>query len=479
MPLSPQAQAVTDAFTATLTPDQRSNFNAAIQNAPALVGQINAALASGDLRSFALLPPGTNAGGQYNPSSRAIELPASILTSPAAPARFDPAELVFVTGHEVQHAVNRPAQQAATDALVQEANRIGRSPQIAHDYTAAISERISAHRQDEASAHIAGINATVSMLRTANPNQLPSLEDLHRANPDRMGDFIAVTPGNPPSYAMRGGMRLEPDMSLAPNAANLEATARLYFDQPGSSTRIGPNGNSDYANYYATNWVGYVAQVERANAPAHAAAGRAPELRLDLGRLGITEAQIESNGLNLGAARGRHPYLDTTTSPPTPGHFDHTRGVNQHVPITTPDVALPMDHPESPDHALYRGGRAAVERMEQGLGRAYDGNSERLARAVTVLARENGLDRIDHVLLSADNGRDVRAGQNLFVVQGRVDDPAHLRACMRTDEALARSPANNESLLAEMRSAQQAREQSEAMDRQQTAQRDTAARTLV
>ena len=479
MPLTPQAQAVADAFTAGLSADQRSNFNAAIQNAPVLAGQINAAFASGDLRGFALLPPGINAGGQYNPGSRTMELPAAILTSPAPPAQFRPAELTFVMGHEVQHAINRPTQQLATDALVQEASRIGRSPDVAHDYTTAIATRMAAHRQDEATAHIAGFNATVSMVRGASPNHTPSLEDLYRAHPGRMGDFIAITPGNPATYSLRGGLRLEPDMTLAPNAANVEATARLYFDRPANQTRIGPNADSDYPNYYATNWVGYVAQVERANAATHAAQGRSPELRLNLGALGITEAQIERNGLSLGAAGGRQPYVDTTTSPPTPGHLDHTQGVNRHVPISVPAVLPSMDQPGSPDNALYRGTRAAVERMEAGLGRDYDANSEKLTRAATVLARENGLDRVDHVLLSTDNGRGVRAGQNLFVVQGRVDDPAHLRASMRTDDAIARSREQNEAMLVTARAQQPPREQSAAVEHQQITQREAPGRSLV
>ena len=136
-------------------------------------------------------------------------------------------------------------------------------------------------------------------------------------------------------------------------------------------------------------------------------------------------------------------------------------------------AAATMDQPGSPDHALYRDSRAAVERMEAGLGRSFDANSEALARSAVVLARQSGMERIDHVLLSIDNGRDVRAGQNLFVVQGAVDDPAHLRACIRTDEALSRTPAQCERLLAE------AREQAAlAQERMQAATREGQTRGL-
>ncbi|RXR06561.1 XVIPCD domain-containing protein [Pseudoxanthomonas composti] len=79
----------------------------------------------------------------------------------------------------------------------------------------------------------------------------------------------------------------------------------------------------------------------------------------------------------------------------------------------------------------------AVRRLEKGLCRDYDSNSERLAASAACLAKENGLTRIDHVVLSRDAGP-VRQGENLFVVQGELNNPAHLRAHIRTDEALAR-----------------------------------------
>src|SRR3546814_18945690 len=48
----------------------------------------------------------------------------------------------------------------------------------------------------------------------------------------------------------------------------------------------------------------------------------------------------------------------------------------------------------------------------------------------------NGFDRVDHLLLSIRSG-EVQAGQNVFVVQGALGDPAHRRAHMRTDAAVA------------------------------------------
>lgn len=55
--------------------------------------------------------------------------------------------------------------------------------------------------------------------------------------------------------------------------------------------------------------------------------------------------------------------------------------------------------------------------------------------SLACLARENGFRRINHVLLSEQNERD-RRGEHVFIVQGRMDDPAHLRTYMKTDVAV-------------------------------------------
>lgn len=106
---------------------------------------------------------------------------------------------------------------------------------------------------------------------------------------------------------------------------------------------------------------------------------------------------------------------------------------------------------------LHRQAEDAVRLLEQGLGRDYDANSAKLAARAACLAKENGLSRIDHVVLSEDS-RNVRAGENLFVVQGALNDPAHLRAHMRTEDALGQSV---EQSLAQLQSLNQAQRQTQ------------------
>lgn len=92
---------------------------------------------------------------------------------------------------------------------------------------------------------------------------------------------------------------------------------------------------------------------------------------------------------------------------------------------------LDADHP---DHALFRQSRSAVQRMDAGLGRASDEASERLAAYLVPAARQAGLERIDHAVLSEGNGK-IERGQYVFAVEGEPD--ASLKKLARVETQLA------------------------------------------
>ena len=99
---------------------------------------------------------------------------------------------------------------------------------------------------------------------------------------------------------------------------------------------------------------------------------------------------------------------------------------------------------------LYASARSAVVAMEQGRGRTFDVSSEKLAQAGALAGYAAGMDRIDHAVISTHrrDGQTI-AGENLIVVQGVLDDPAHVRAAVRIDEALARTPAEQAQKISE------------------------------
>lgn len=467
MPLSTQSQALVTTFNASLTADQQTNFASALQNSPALVDQINTAVAANQLSGFSLLAAGTHAGGQFNPTARTMELPASIIATPTG-GTYNPGELTFVMGHEIQHAVNQPTTAAAVTAFSAEVNRIAQTPQATHDYTAALGTMLTVNRNDEATAHIAGFNANVSMVRSTNAT--PSLEDIYRANPARMQDFITVTPatpgtpavgaapatpGTPAAYALRTGLTLNADMSMTANAANTNAMGQHFFDKPASVSRLGHNGDSNYQNYYAGSLVGFVAQVERFHAPAMATAGVAPQLTLNMTTLGVSEAQLERNGLDLGAAAGRQPYFNSATTPPTAGNFDHTIATHAHVPISMPnalpDMPAPVARPEhaaaghaasghaasghaasghaTPEHAAVRQAMDALDRSPNIPADAFGADRQRVAAGVALHAASQQV-APDHIVLNQQR-------TDLIAVQGGLSDPgARLSTPLPVAEAM-------------------------------------------
>lgn len=113
--------------------------------------------------------------------------------------------------------------------------------------------------------------------------------------------------------------------------------------------------------------------------------------------------------------------------------------------ISSPNLAPPIEPGRAltpaeaghPDHAMHQQIRSKVEQLDAENGRTFDATSERMTASLLTLAKDNGLTRVDHVLLS-EKTEDLPAAQTVFLVQGRPDDPAKLRAHMPTVEAAQR-----------------------------------------
>ncbi len=140
---------------------------------------------------------------------------------------------------------------------------------------------------------------------------------------------------------------------------------------------------------------------------------------------------------------------------------------------TQPPTKLADIGPDHRDYPLLQQVRAGVSAIDAQAGRTPDENSERLIASVMTLARQNNLDRADHVVLSEQTA-DSPAGRNVFVVQGELNNPAHLRAHMPTDVAV-QTPV--EQSLQQLEVASTDRQQALAQSQQQemdTRQRESA-----
>lgn len=310
MPLSTQSEALLTAFAGRpgVTAEHVANLRATLDASPVLVDQVNGAVAAGYLRHFDVLPPTANAGGTYDGASKTMNLPLSML----APATYDRGEATFVLGHELQHGFNHATTTQAYTTFNADVRAIAQSPNATHDYTTPATALLAANRNDEARAQIAGYNAIVSGVRATNPDA--TLRDIYNAAPGRMTSFIARdATTTPPTYAMREGLTVDANLAMTASPLNIEGQGRHYFDQPGSVSRLGHHGDSDYANYYGAYIASVVSQNERAF--AQVVNGVAPQLTLDMSRLRINEASVERNGVDLGSNQALVPYFDSSTQP--------------------------------------------------------------------------------------------------------------------------------------------------------------------
>lgn len=145
-------------------------------------------------------------------------------------------------------------------------------------------------------------------------------------------------------------------------------------------------------------------------------------------------------------ASGRPPVpAPESRAPGHPDHRDHRQNMPDPLPPPVnqpaPTRLGPADR-NHPDHAMLEQIREGVRQIDAGIGKPYDDTSERLGRSLLAQCKENGLRRVDHVVM----GRD---GANIFAVQGGVTDPLHLRAHVSTEQAI-RTPVeqSDERLLA-------------------------------
>ena len=422
-----------------VTIDQVENLRRIIIESPALARQVDAAIAAGHLKQFELQPADVNAGGTYLGDTKSIALPASALSTPAAPDTLDAAELTFVLGHEIQHGFNHAEAARALEQFDADLLEVAGRP-TGHDYTEAIGTLLAANRRDEASANIEGWNALASRVQTAKPEA--TLGDLYDAS-TRSKQFVSLQPGPPITYAAHPDLTLNDDLSMTATAANIEGMGKHYYDE-GVSSQLGHNSNSDYQNYYGAYAISLACQYEAVN-PAPDGISR---MEVNMQKLGLQERLLEQNGLDLGEdSPTRQAYFDTSTSPSTLHYFDHTVDTHVHLPITAkPPVNtslqpmgadMPVSLVEARDRSLHEQIRGKVAELDAANGRSFDASSERLSASLLVLARENGLDRVDHVVLSCQT-EGAGAAQNIFVVKGALDDPSSLRAHSPTAEAAQR-----------------------------------------
>jgi hypothetical protein len=268
---------------------------------------------------------------------------------------------------------------------------------------------------------------------------------------------------------LKPNLTLNADMSLSETPANIEAMGHNYFDKAPGKVGIGYRGNSDYVNYYAAAAISYAAQVDSTHAKPHK--GVEPRMIVDMNRLGLSEKLLEENGLFLGrGSPAPKPYLDSSQTPHTPRSFDHTHQSHTHSPVAPSDGSRTPADPEHPDHAMLQQIRGHIRELDRRHGREFDETSERISHSLLTLAKDERFNRVDHVLLSES----VPPGAHLFIVQGRLNDPAHLRTVIETETA-AQTPVAESNVKLELVNQRLAQQQTQGQQLAQQRDQETQA----
>ncbi|WP_349999337.1 XVIPCD domain-containing protein [Stenotrophomonas lacuserhaii] len=404
---------------------------------------------------------------------------------------------------ELRIAALSPDEREAYQQALREANRQGVSSEEAQQVASFAAVSVHTPLQDEAQAPQAVVDA--ERQRDAAPAVAPSPQTVQPPAVAAMTPAPAAvlpveperTPQTPPPVH-REQPRAEPD-ARAGTKAPKEASPR---EMPGAQRPDVPPASQP------TERDGAVSQPIAAQAqqtpqerqegsrqqptPAPEPNVRAPNIASSEQLASPTQQLPSQAAIVEGATRSLHAATDhqTPPAPPTPEveaaqqpvHSSKTTTVaalaaDEAVTPRPPSSPLQADHP---DHALYQQVRDGVAALDARHGRDFDETSERMSASLLVLAKDSGLERVDHVLLSQATPES-HAGRNLFVVQGEPDNPAHLRAAMPTEQA-AQAPVEQSLQQFEAVSQRQALEASERQQEQaqldQIQQQDTQARSM-
>ncbi len=120
-----------------------------------------------------------------------------------------------------------------------------------------------------------------------------------------------------------------------------------------------------------------------------------------------------------------------------------------------------LDQSDHPGNAMYEQARSGVQKLDAQQGRASDQHSDNLAASLTVAAQRDGLNQINHVVLSEDASR-------TYAVQGDMRSPLKQVAQVDTAQAINTPVAQSSATWQQQASQQQANPTQAIQPAQQT-----------
>ncbi|MCF3480220.1 hemolysin [Stenotrophomonas maltophilia] len=174
--------------------------------------------------------------------------------------------------------------------------------------------------------------------------------------------------------------------------------------------------------------------------------------------------QREENALKLGERLIQEATDKGSPSLSNPG-FAPKSPLQESIESTLGKAGLDPRKEGHPDHALYRQIRDGVSAVDAKHGRSFDETSERITTSLLASAKSSGMERVDHVVLG-NPPRD-GSGPRMFIVQGVLDNPAHLRASVPISEAVNTTVEQSLAKVEQISQAQQAAQQDHTQEQTQ------------
>lgn len=359
-------------------------------------------------------------------------------------------------------------ERDAHDQAMQEANRLGvAAPQVQQMAAAAVAEVrgehaeerltpqavIDAHSVERAALapntspllqeHRAPTPAAPTPSNRAEPVREPARREVPQQEPiaasatqparDESSERQAHAKANPPAHTMPAAPVPSPGIPSAERSpAQPEVSALPTPDIGHPAPAQEPVATDPHSP--APSIQTEVAEAAPATARLHEAEAKSAPVQQESDvPVTLAAAEPATPALMTDAATQVSEHEPPYTPPPVGAPAASPSSATAQDPEAPPAPLLPTQ-PEHPDHALYQQVREGVAALDAKHGRTFDEASERMTASLLVLAKDNDLDRVDHVLLSNATS-DKPAGHTLFVVQGEPSDPAHQRAAMPTELA--------------------------------------------
>lgn len=436
--LPPHLQHLTDGLSAS----QRADIEESIRSSNYLQTRLAEESKADRLDHIRILPPGSNSGGNFSETDKAIYIDADVFSSAYKEKQTRLDRVTYVLGHEVSHSAMTPFRTISTRELNSAlSNAMWTETDFGHvDVTPAAGKYLQNARRDESMATIGAWNALSDRVDSEKPGPLSKQELVSRVA--IVGD---CTVGEGKNLRLAPGITLSENQDIligkpSMSSPNVEAVAKCYFDLPAKETNLGAAGNSDYINRYGTA----VIQMIDANIEGfkNQHPGTPNSIRLDFDKLGLDPKLLQSNGLSLSSpdvmiydtSQGKIRQVTLSNTGSTKGHNPEIEPELTRAPRSEYTPAPLMSEPGHPAHAMYAqafNGLRSSPNIPAGTFTEHE--EQKLAAAVVAqaLTQENAFPKlsVDHVVRNND-------GSMVIGVQGPLDSPANRLAGVDIQQAL-------------------------------------------